>query len=79
MVVRKLSKIIRFAHDLTLFSSFLQSIILINISSTLAASVGFTPFGIAQASLTMHFFHFPSGVIVDSLSSKLLIREKSKE
>lgn len=41
MVVRKLSKIIRFAHDLALFSSFLQGIIQTNLSSTLAASVGF--------------------------------------
>ena len=41
MVEHKLSKIIRFAHDLTLFSSFLQGIIQINLSSTLATSVGF--------------------------------------
>ena len=37
--------IICFAHDLTLFSSFLQGIIQINLSSTLAASVGFAPLG----------------------------------
>ena len=36
MVERKLSEIIRFAHDLALFSSFLQDIIQTNLSSTLA-------------------------------------------
>ena len=34
-----------FGRDLTSFSSFLQGIIQINLSSTLAASVGFTSLG----------------------------------
>ncbi len=42
-----------FGRDLTSFSSFLQGIIQINLSSTLAASVGFAPLSIAQASLTL--------------------------
>ena len=39
-------QITHFVRDLTSFSSFLQGIIQINLSSTLAASVGFTPLGI---------------------------------
>ena len=46
-------KITPFGRDLTSFSSFLQGIIQINLSSTLAASVGFAPLSIAQASLTL--------------------------
>lgn len=62
MVECKLSEIIRFAHDLALFSSFLQGIIQTNLSSTLAANAGFAPFGIAQTNLTMHtLFLLPFG------------------
>ena len=40
-----------FAQDLTLFFSFLQGIIQINLSSTLALSVGFAALGITQVNL----------------------------